>query len=123
MNFKLGLATPVTSEGLNLPKGMIRKIMFARSIISKPKILILDQAFEGVAQKDKISIINSLYSNRDWTILDITMDSDIILKSKRVITLEKGLIVEEGTPEELAKKKSLFAELFPGLVLYFSKGV
>jgi len=123
MNFKLGLATPVTSEGLNLPKGMIRKIMFARSIISKPKILILDQAFEGVAQKDKISIINSLYSNRDWTILDITMDSDIILRSKRVITLEKGLIVEEGTPEELATKNSLFAELFPGLVLYYSKGV
>jgi len=123
MNFKLGLATPVTSEGLNLPKGMIRKIMFARSIISKPKILILDQAFEGVAQKDKISIINSLYSNRDWTILDITMDSDIILKSKRVITLEKGLMVEEGTPEQLAKKNSIFAELFPGLVLYFSKGV
>ncbi len=121
MNFKLGLSTPVTSEGLNLPKGMIRKVMFARSIISKPKVLIIDQAFEGVPQRVKKDIINSLYSNREWTILDITMDPDIIIKSSRVITLDKGNKVEEGSPSELIKNNSLFAQLFPGLVEYYSK--
>ncbi len=111
------LDTMLTSTGNNLPLGLIRRIIFARVIIAKPSILILDEAFGGLEERTKLQLIQSLYAERCWTIIDISHDAELIRRSETVFVLDKGIICEQGSPRELAfHAYSRFAELFPDLV-------
>jgi len=111
------LDTMLTSTGNNVPLGLIRRIIFARVIISKPCILILDEAFGGLEERTKLQLIQSLYAERCWTIIDISHDAELIRRSETVFVLDKGIICEQGSPRELSfRAHSRFAELFPDLV-------
>jgi ABC-type glutathione transport system ATPase component len=93
--------------------------MFARAIISKPNVLILDEAFGGMEESMKLDIVKALYSEKNWTIIDISHDAELIRRSECVYVLDKGRIVvgETCAPLELAQKSNtLFGELFPDLV-------
>lgn len=111
------LDTALNSTGNNLPLGLIRRIIFARVIIAKPCILILDEAFGGLEERTKLQLIQSLYAERCWTIIDISHDAELIRRSETVFVLDKGVICEQGSPRELSfRAHSRFAELFPDLV-------
>ncbi|MFN3394188.1 MAG: peptidase domain-containing ABC transporter, partial [Candidatus Thermochlorobacter sp.] len=111
------LDTMLNSTGNNLPLGLIRRIIFARVIIAKPCILILDEAFGGLEERTKLQLIQSLYAERCWTIIDISHDAELIRRSEMVFVLDKGIICEQGSPRELSfRANSRFAELFPDLV-------
>ncbi|PIO48793.1 MAG: ABC transporter [[Chlorobium] sp. 445] len=111
------LDTMLNSAGNNLPLGLIRRIIFARVIIAKPCILILDEAFGGLEERTKLQLIQSLYAERCWTIIDISHDAELIRRSEMVFVLDKGIICEQGSPRELSfHANSRFAELFPDLV-------
>ncbi|MCS7012540.1 MAG: ATP-binding cassette domain-containing protein [Chloroherpetonaceae bacterium] len=111
------LNTMLTSTGNNVPLGLIRRIIFARTIISKPCILILDEAFGGLEERTKLQLIQALYAERCWTIIDISHDAELIRRSETVFVLDKGRICESGSPRELAfRPHGRFAELFPDLV-------
>lgn len=111
------LDTMLTSTGNNLPLGLIRRIIFARTIIGRPCILILDEAFGGLEERTKLQLIQALYAERCWTIIDISHDAELIRRSETVFVLDKGRICESGSPRELAfRAQGRFAELFPDLV-------
>lgn len=111
-----GLKTRLVAMGQNLPIGMRRRIMFARTIIGKPNLLILDECFGGIEESVKINLIHSLYKEKNWTIIDIAHDAELIRRSEIVYVLKDGKIVESGSPFELAlREDSLFERLFPEL--------
>lgn len=111
------LNTMLTSTGNNVPLGLIRRIIFARTIISKPCILILNEAFGGLEERTKLQLIQALYAERCWTIINISHDAELIRRSETVFVLDKGRICESGSPRELAfRPHGRFAELFPDLV-------
>ncbi|MFN3638445.1 MAG: peptidase domain-containing ABC transporter [Chloroherpetonaceae bacterium] len=112
-----GLKTRLVPMGQNISIGMRRRIMFARTIIGKPKLLILDECFGGIEESVKLDLIHALYNEKSWTIIDIAHDAELIRRSEMIYVLKDGKILEQGTPFELALKEgTLFENLFPELV-------
>ncbi len=112
-----GLKTHLVPMGQNISIGMRRRIMFARTIIGKPKLLILDECFGGIEESVKLDLIQALYSEKSWTIVDIAHDAELIRRSEMIYVLKDGKILEQGMPFELALKEgTLFERLFPELV-------
>jgi ATP-binding cassette subfamily B protein len=114
-----GLRTHVVSEGRNLSRGQVQRLLIARAVVDRPQLLILDEGFTGIDEHDKLSILAELYSPRyPWTILDISHDPEIVTRAHVVHVLAQGRIVESGTPAMIQKKyNGEFARLFPSLCL------
>lgn len=113
----LGLATPLVSAGKNLSRGQIQRLLIARAIVDSPQLLILDEAFIGIDERTKLKILDAVYAPENrWTIIDISHDAEVVLRSSTVHVLSGGRIVETGGPETLAlQEASEFAALFPDL--------
>lgn len=110
-----GLQTPLVSGGYNLSRGQVQRILLARTIARRPKLLILDEAFMGIDERTKLKILDAIYNRAyRWTIIDISHDSEVVVRSSVIHVLDKGVIVESGSPEELSWRRSgAFASLFP----------
>jgi ATP-binding cassette subfamily B protein len=110
-----GLQTELIGEGRNLSRGQIQRLLIARAIVGRPKLLILDEAFTGIDENDKLQILSGLFAPENkWTILDISHDPEVVTRSTVVHVLSGGQIAETGSPAELAiNRQGLFASLFP----------
>lgn len=116
-SFADGIKTKVVSEGRNLSRGQIQRLLLARAIVGKPRLLILDEAFTGVDEQDKIQILDELYSKEhNWTIIDISHDPEVVLRSNVIYVLENGQIIERVSFEDLqTAENSALKKLFPTL--------
>lgn len=116
-SFPKGLQTRLVSEGRNMSRGQLQRIMIARAIINRPQLLILDEGFTGVDENDKMSILNELFnSDYGWTIVDISHDPEIVSRTRTIHVLAKGHIAESGSLRELlGQESSEFRRLFPTL--------
>ncbi len=112
-----GLQTKVVTEGRNLSRGQLQRLLIARAVISRPQLLILDEGFTGVDENDKLSILNELFNPKyKWTILDISHDPEIVARTHKIHVLAKGHIFESGSLSELtAKPDGELRKLFPTL--------
>lgn len=110
-----GLQTPLVSGGYNLSRGQVQRLLLARTIARRPKLLILDEAFMGIDERTKLKILDAIYNRAHrWTIIDISHDSEVVVRSSIIHVLDKGVIVESGSPEELSwRRGGAFASLFP----------
>lgn len=117
INFPNGINTTLISGGRNLSRGQVQRLLIARAIAEKPGLLILDEAFTGIDEKTKLKIIDALFlSENPWTVLDISHDAEVVMRSDKVYVLSSGKISELATPADLAwRKDSAFATLFPDL--------
>ncbi|MFM8394937.1 MAG: peptidase domain-containing ABC transporter, partial [Acidobacteriota bacterium] len=115
--FPRGLQTRLVSEGRNLSRGQLQRIMIARAIINRPQLLILDEGFTGVDEKDKLAILDSLFDSAyGWTIVDISHDPEIVSRTKKIHVMANGLIVESGSVKELLQRQDCeLRRLFPTL--------
>ncbi len=113
----LGMQTKLLGEGRNLSRGQMQRLLLARAIVGRPKLLILDEAFTGIDEHDKLQILSELFSpERDWTILDISHDPEVVIRASKIYVLADGKIVEAGTPAEIGLQgEGRFARLFPTL--------
>lgn len=113
-----GLHTVLTTHGGNLSKGQTQKLMLARSIVKRPQLLILDEAFTAIEERSKLEILERIYSpNLNWTIIDISHDADSIHHSNRIVVMARGKVVESGSASELIKRvDGKLEHLFPQLV-------
>ena len=111
-----GLNTDVLATGVNLSESILCRVMIARAIIARPQLLVLDEAFHTLDQARKLQILDTIYTCGNWTILDISNDTENIRRSDRVLVLKEGVAIENGTAAELAaNRNSLFSHLFPML--------
>jgi len=119
LRFPKGLHTKVLSHGRNLSTGQIRRLMIARAIVHKPRLLILDEAFTGIEEHMKLAIIRELNcAEYNWTVLSITHDPEVLMCSDYVYVLDNGIIAEQGTPEDLSQQEdSVLHSMFPDLSL------
>lgn len=115
--FPRGLQSRLVSEGRNLSRGQLQRIMIARAIINRPQLLILDEGFTGVDEKDKLAILNELFNAEyGWTIVDISHDPEIVSRTKKIHVLADGRIVESGSVRELLDREDCeLHRLFPTL--------
>lgn len=105
--------TMVGERGLKLSGGEKQRVSIARTILKDPPILILDEATSSLDSKSEQYIQNALdmvAENR--TTLMIAHRLSTIADADRIIVLDNGEIVEEGTHAELLRKNGVFAEMW-----------
>ena len=106
----MGMHTLISEGSGGISGGQRQRIMIARAIAPKPKILIFDEAtsaLDNITQKKVSEALDSLKCTR----IVIAHRLSTIKHCDRIICLDSGRIIEEGTYEELIKKKGFFADL------------
>ena len=108
-----GYETYVGEKGLKLSGGQAQRIGIARALYKNPKVLILDEATNALDNITEKKIISNLqFLKKDLTIILITHRlSSIKDSSDKIIFLDNGYIVAEGSYEELLNKNILFSNL------------
>ena len=112
-NLELGYETIVGERGLKLSGGEKQRVAIARALLKNPKIFIFDEATSALDTKTEKSIERSLKKLSDKnTTLVIAHRLSTIIDSDKIIVLESGKIVEEGTHKDLIIKNGLYAEMW-----------
>ena len=106
----MGMKTVISEGQGGISGGQKQRIMIARAIVHKPKILIFDEATSALDNKTQKSISESI-NELNCTRIVIAHRLSTIKNADRIIMLEKGHIIEEGSYQELIDKKGRFAEL------------
>ncbi len=91
-----GLHTKILPEGKQLPSSIAQKILLARSIISKPKILFYEDALDKMDDDVANEIVDFLTSDTNpWTLIVSSKNAYWKQKCSRVITIDKGKIISD----------------------------
>ncbi len=106
-----GLETPVISGGKGFSKTMIHKLILARCLAKKPKLIVLNDFFITLSKSDKMELLACVTkSQRPCTVIVVSKDPIIMSACDRVIMMQDGQIRMEGTMEELTTTQ-LFNDL------------
>ncbi|MDE0308284.1 MAG: ABC transporter ATP-binding protein/permease [Acidiferrobacterales bacterium] len=105
--------TVVGERGLKLSGGEKQRVSIARTILKNPPILVLDEATSSLDSKSERYIQNALeIVAKNRTTLVIAHRLSTVADADRILVLDNGEIVEQGTHEELLKLNGLFAEMW-----------
>lgn len=108
-----GLGTLVGERGVKLSGGQRQRIAIARAILKDAPILVLDEATSALDSESEKLIQDSLEMlMQDRTSIVIAHRLSTIAKLDRIIVLEKGQIIEDGTHNELLKLNGTYAKLW-----------
>jgi len=109
---KDALDEPVAERGANFSAGERQLVAFARALLRDPEVLVLDEATAHVDPEAEVLIekgVHELMKGR--TTLVIAHRLSTIRNSDLIVVMDKGLIVEQGTHDELVAKGGLYAAL------------
>ncbi|NGX58706.1 MAG: putative ABC transporter ATP-binding protein [Chlamydiae bacterium] len=103
----LGLATPLPIGGELLSNGQRQRLLLARALLKKPKILFLDEATSSIDNETEQEIINQLL-DRGVTLCLVTHQPLLLQKAHVIFVMEKGSIISKGNYHEIfaAHKRS-----------------
>jgi ABC-type multidrug transport system fused ATPase/permease subunit len=105
-----GLQTPVGENGIGLSVGERQRIQIARILVSRPRILILDEATANLDYATEVEIKRTIDQIRkENTVVLIAHRYSMVRDADHVIVLSGGEVLEEGSPEELITKGGWFA--------------
>lgn len=108
-----GLATLVGEKGVALSGGQKQRISIARALIKNPEILILDDSLSAVDAKTEKRIIDNIRDERAGkTNIITTHRMSAVQHADRIIVLDEGTIIEEGTHEELMEAAGWYKEQY-----------
>lgn len=99
-----GYETILLSGGRNIPRSIQRKIILARSIVAKPKLLTIEGFSNYIQKEDQEKILDFITSkNAPWTLAIVTNNPNYAARCDRIIIMDKGSIIASGTPDEMAQ--------------------
>nr|MDO8118433.1 ABC transporter ATP-binding protein [Candidatus Sigynarchaeota archaeon] len=123
LGMEKGYDTPVRERGSRLSLGQKQLISFARALLVDPPILILDEATSAIDPYSEIIVKNALdVLLKDRTSITIAHRLSTVLNSDRILVIDDGRIVEEGTHDALLKKKGLYNHLYELQYTKLAKG-
>ncbi len=113
-----GYDTQLSERGGGLSVGQKQLLAFARTMVSDPKILILDEATSSIDTKTELLVqegIEHLLAGRTSFVIAHRLST--IRKADRIFVVDDGKILEEGSAEELMEKKGLYYQLYQNSIL------
>ncbi|MFS8971379.1 ABC transporter ATP-binding protein [Streptococcus mitis] len=110
---ELGLQTLCGENGSNLSGGERQRLSIARALIRKTPILLLDEATSSLDNKVTTEIENSILEIQDLTVLVVThkLNKSMLKKYNRILFMKNGVIVEDGSFDNLMDRKGEFYKL------------
>jgi ATP-binding cassette subfamily B multidrug efflux pump len=108
-----GYETHVEERGSNLSGGQKQRIAIARALLTKPKILILDDSTSSVDVETETKIQDALESSlRQHTTLVVAQRISTVLKADKIVVIDNGRVAAEGTHQELMQSSPIYQEIY-----------
>jgi ATP-binding cassette subfamily B protein len=108
-----GLDEPVRERGNNFSAGQRQLLSFARTIIHRPTVMILDEATANIDTETEVLIQDSLEKMKNiGTMLIVAHRLSTIQHADNIILLSHGEIIEQGSHQELLRKKGRYHQLY-----------
>lgn len=97
-----GYDTLLDPEGKRLPRSIVQKLLIARSIADKPKLLLLEDALEHLEDAERKSTIDFLaLDSNPWTLIAVSSDPYMAKSFGNIALMDSGTIVQRGSYDEL----------------------
>ncbi len=113
VGFSKGYDTILGERGITLSGGQKQRVSIARAIIHDPKILLFDDSLSAVDTETEEEILNNLFRiSRNKTTILVSHRISSIKNADKIIVLEAGEIVQQGTHEELLNTEGYYKELY-----------
>ncbi len=108
-----GYDSTVGERGLKLSGGEKQRIAIARTVLKNPAILIFDEATSALDSKSEQAILNELKTvAKDRTTLVIAHRLSTIVDADKILVMDGGRIIEQGTHRELLSKDKIYAQMW-----------
>jgi ABC-type bacteriocin/lantibiotic exporter with double-glycine peptidase domain len=109
---KDGLSSQMLPGGRRYSESFITKITLARCMVSRPRVLMLDDTLQNLHTKEKKRIIDLLTDkNSPWSLIILSNDPFIMQACDRVLVLNEGKVVTTGPFEEIKEQPAFHAQL------------
>ena len=108
-----GYDTHIEERGVNLSGGQKQRIAIARALLTKPRILILDDSTSAVDVETETKIQDALEQQMGHqTTLVVAQRISTVLKADKIVVIDKGRIAAEGTHRELMQGSPIYQEIY-----------
>jgi len=113
MGFSKGYDTVLGERGITLSGGQKQRVSIARAIIHEPDILLFDDCLSAVDTETEEEILNNLFHiSKDKTTIIVSHRISSAKNADKIIILEDGQIVQEGTHQKLLNTEGYYKELY-----------
>ena len=106
----MGMHTLVSEGGVTLSGGQKQKLLIARAIVNRPKIIFFDEATSALDNRTQ-AIVSASLEQLKATRIVIAHRLSTVVNCDQILVMDKGRVVERGTYEELMERGGFFAEL------------
>ena len=110
--FEHGYGTLLGERGVNLSGGQKQRISIARALVKAPKILLLDDCLSAVDTETEESILDAISKQDASCTLMVSHRLASLRHADRILVLDDGRLIEEGTHESLLQMKGLYATMY-----------
>lgn len=108
-----GIDTVIGSKGTYLSGGEQQRIVLARAILKNAPIIVLDEATAFADPENEVLIQRAFRAlTKDRTVVMIAHRLSTVVSADRIIVLDSGRLIEEGTHQNLLKKKGKYAQMW-----------
>lgn len=113
MNFSKAYDTVLGERGITLSGGQKQRVSIARAIIHDPEILLFDDCLSAVDTETEEEILNNLFEiTRNKTTIIVSHRISSAKNADKIIILEDGKIIQQGTHLQLLKQDGYYKELY-----------
>lgn len=108
-----GYDTHIEERGVNLSGGQKQRIAIARALVTRPRVLILDDSTSSVDVETETKIQNALKAIlHNTTTFVVAQRISTVLNADKIIVIDQGRIVSQGTHAELMRTSSIYQEIY-----------